>query len=94
MAGLPILLVFYNYYNLKENPLLKKKYIKTASKAYTKENTDFKDTYHTIHHANSFSRFLKAAETPKLDQRWKTATYSSLSLLLYFMTSLQIPGDA
>lgn len=43
---------------------------------------------------NSFSRFLKAAETPKLDEDWKTAVFSSLSLLLYFMTSLQIPGDA
>lgn len=42
MAGIPILLVFCNDYNLKENPLLKKKKksIKIVSKAYTEENTD------------------------------------------------------
>lgn len=51
MAGLPILIVFYNEYKLKEKPLLKKKYIKTLPKAYTEENTDSKDTYHMIHHA-------------------------------------------
>lgn len=43
---------------------------------------------------NSPSRFLKAAETPKLDQDWKTAMSSSLSVLPYFTTSLQIPADA
>lgn len=40
MVGVPILLVFCNDYNLKENPLLKKKYIKAVSKAYIEENKD------------------------------------------------------